>query len=83
MLYGSIFWEAAAAGWTSYAPLSNNDFLGGHGVDAWILGLHLVGISSVLGAINFIVTIHNMRAPGMSARAACRCSCGRSWSTRT
>ena len=66
VLYGSIFWEAPQAGWTAYAPLSNNNFLGGHGVDAWILGLHLVGISSVLGAINFIVTIQNMRAPGMS-----------------
>ena len=38
----------------------------GHGIDAWILALHLVGLSSILGAINFIVTIHNMRAPGMS-----------------
>ena len=66
VLYGSIFWEAPQAGWTAYAPLSNGSFLPGHGVDAWILGLHLVGISSVLGAINFIVTIHNMRSPGMS-----------------
>jgi cytochrome c oxidase subunit I len=66
VLYGSIFWEVASAGWTSYAPLSGNDFLGGHGVDAWIVSLHLIGISSVLGAINFVVTIQNMRAPGMS-----------------
>jgi cytochrome c oxidase subunit 1 len=66
VLYGSIFWEVASAGWTSYTPLSNNDFLGGHGVDAWIVSLHLIGISSVLGAINFVVTIHNMRSPGMS-----------------
>ena len=66
VLYGSIFWEAPQAGWTAYAPLSNGSFLPGSGVDAWILGLHLVGISSVLGAINFIVTIHNMRSPGMS-----------------
>ena len=66
VLYGSIFFSAPAAGWTAYAPLSNATFMPGHGMDAWILSLHLVGLSSVLGAINFIVTIHNMRAPGMS-----------------
>jgi cytochrome c oxidase subunit I len=66
VLYGSIFFSPPASGWTAYAPLSNSTFMPGHGMDAWILSLHLVGLSSVLGAINFIVTIHNMRAPGMS-----------------
>jgi cytochrome c oxidase subunit I len=66
VLYGSLFFSAPAQGWTSYAPLSDDSFLPGHGVDAWILSLHLVGLSSILGAINFIATIHNMRAPGMS-----------------
>ena len=56
VLYGSIFFQAPAAGWTSYSPLSGVDFMPGHGIDAWILGLHLVGLSSILGAINFIVT---------------------------
>jgi cytochrome c oxidase subunit I len=65
-LYASIFWTPPAAGWTAYAPLSNSTFLPSHGMDAWILSLHLIGLSSILGAINFIVTIHNMRAPGMS-----------------
>jgi cytochrome c oxidase subunit I len=66
VLYTSLFFSAPAAGWTSYAPLSDDSFLPSHGIDAWILSLHLVGLSSILGAINFIVTIHNMRAPGMS-----------------
>jgi cytochrome c oxidase subunit I len=65
-LYASVFFTPPDAGWTAYAPLSNSTFLPGHGIDAWILSLHLVGLSSILGAINFIVTIHNMRAPGMS-----------------
>jgi len=57
---------AAKSGWYSYPPLSEKLFSPGTGQDLWILSLHLVAISSLVGAINFIVTIHNMRAPGMS-----------------
>jgi cytochrome c oxidase subunit 1 len=57
---------AASAGWTAYPPLSLKEFSGGPGVDMWILGVHLAGVSSITGAINFIVTIMNMRAPGMN-----------------
>ena len=57
---------AAKSGWYGYPPLSENFFSPGNGQDLWILSLHLVGISSLVGAINFICTIHNMRAPGMS-----------------
>src|SRR6266550_796366 len=59
---------AASAGWTSYAPLSEDRALGsvGSGQDLWIMGLTLIGTSSILGGINFLVTIFKMRAPGMT-----------------
>jgi len=55
---------AACAGWTAYPPLSEQ--CPGHGQDLWILAIHLTGVSSLIGAINFIVTIHNMRTRGMT-----------------
>jgi cytochrome c oxidase subunit I len=64
--YASIFFEPPQAGWTMYPPLSDDVFSGGGGVDAWIFLIHLTGISSIVGAINFIATIHNMRTRGMS-----------------
>jgi cytochrome c oxidase subunit 1 len=69
MLYSSfILGGAPAAGWFAYAPLSENlgeTYSPGHGMDYWILGLTLTGVASIAGAVNFIVTILNMRAPGM------------------
>ena len=55
---------AANTGWTAYPPLSLA--AQGNGQDLWILSLHIMTLSSMAGAINFIVTIHNMRARGMS-----------------
>ena len=55
----------AGVGWTVYAPLSTYG-QPGPSVDMAIFALHLAGASSVLGAMNFITTIFNMRAPGMS-----------------
>jgi cytochrome c oxidase subunit I len=65
LLIGS-FWVpggAPAAGWTMYAPLSTQM---GPGMDLSIFAIHLAGASSIMGAINIIVTILNMRAPGMT-----------------
>jgi cytochrome c oxidase subunit I len=67
VLYLSFFSKggAASAGWTSYVPLSTLHSPGS-GQDLWILSLHILSISSLVGAINFIVTVTNMRAVGMS-----------------
>jgi cytochrome c oxidase subunit I len=56
---------AAHAGWTAYPPLSDTHS-SGNGQDYWILGLHILSLASLVGAINFIVTIHNMRTAGMT-----------------
>ncbi|WP_240687956.1 cytochrome c oxidase subunit I [Pseudalkalibacillus hwajinpoensis] len=55
---------AADAGWTGYAPLSTTS--PGNGVDFYVLGLQVSGIGTLIGGINFLVTIINMRAPGMT-----------------
>ena len=68
VLYGSYFASGGTArsGWTSYVTLSGILYSPGHGQDYWILALHILSISSLVGAINLIATIHNMRAPGMT-----------------
>jgi cytochrome c oxidase subunit I len=65
VFYGSIFFNPPECGWTCYAPLSETQYLPNGGVDAWIFLIHLTGLSSLAGAINFYATIANMRAPGM------------------
>ncbi len=54
---------ATAAGWTLYAPLSVQM---GPGMDLAIFAVHIMGASSIMGSINIIVTILNMRAPGLT-----------------
>jgi cytochrome c oxidase subunit I len=58
----------AAAGWTSYAPLSANPVYTGvdWGQNLWCISLIILGFSSMMGAINYITTTINMRAPGMT-----------------
>ncbi|MBA3349845.1 MAG: cytochrome c oxidase subunit I, partial [Actinobacteria bacterium] len=64
-LYSSfILGGAADGGWFGYAPLNRE--LPGNGMTYYSLGLQILGIASLAGAVNFIVTILNMRAPGMT-----------------
>jgi cytochrome c oxidase subunit 1 len=56
---------APNGGWFGYAPNTSIVFSPGHNIDFWILGLQILGIASTIGALNLIVTILNMRAPGM------------------
>ena len=70
-LFGGIFLNlswflggAPDAGWTSYASLSLES--PGHGIDFYTLGLQIAGFGTLISGINFLVTIINMRAPGMT-----------------
>ena len=54
---------APAAGWTVYVPLATQM---GPGMDLGIFALHILGASSIMGSINIVVTVLNMRAPGMT-----------------
>lgn len=66
LLMSSFFEAGAGTGWTLYPPLSALQGHSGPSVDFAIFSLHLSGASSIAGAINFIVTIINMRSPGMT-----------------
>jgi cytochrome c oxidase subunit 1 len=64
-LFASGIENGAGTGWTIYPPLSSIQSHSGPSVDLAIFALHLSGVSSLLGAMNFITTILNMRAPGI------------------
>ena len=69
MLYASFpfgMGDLPAGGWTSYVPLTTAKFSPGLGQTFWVLAIQLIGLSSILGALNFIVTIFTLRAPGMT-----------------
>jgi cytochrome c oxidase subunit I len=55
----------AAVAWTAYPPLST-EYFQGTGMDLWIIGLAVVGIAGILGAVNLVTTIFRMRMPGMT-----------------
>ncbi|GMQ80445.1 MAG: cytochrome c oxidase subunit I [Planctomycetia bacterium] len=70
-MIASFFVEggAAAAGWTSYPPLSaltEAAPASGHGQTLWLIGITFVGVSSMMGSVNYLTTIIQMRAPGMT-----------------
>ncbi len=61
----SFFTGAPDGGWFAYPPLTGKEFSPGTGMEHWILGLAVLGTSSIISSVNFIVTILNLRAPGM------------------
>jgi cytochrome c oxidase subunit I len=72
-LAGALFLHASFlvgavpdGGWFGYANLTSKQFSPGHAIDFWMLGIQILGIASMLAGFNFIVTIVNMRAPGMT-----------------
>ena len=57
---------APNAGWFGYANLTSSQYSPGLNVDFWVIGLQILGIASLAAAVNFFVTIVNLRAPGMT-----------------
>ncbi|HET6845602.1 MAG TPA: cytochrome c oxidase subunit I [Anaerolineales bacterium] len=70
LFLNSSFFSGGAPndGWFSYAPLTEKIFSDTHGIDFWSMGILMLGIATTIGSINFIVTIIQLRAPGMSFR---------------
>ncbi|MDA8140879.1 MAG: cytochrome o ubiquinol oxidase subunit I [Desulfobacteraceae bacterium] len=58
--------EFSKAGWSGYAPLTEQQYSPGTGVDYWLWAFQIAGVGSLLTSINFLVTIIKMRAPGMT-----------------
>src|SRR5437763_10875210 len=66
MLSSFLFGKAPDGGWFAYTPLVDKTFAPGINLDFWGLAIVFVGISTTVGAVNFIVTTFKMRAPGMT-----------------
>ncbi len=71
-LFGGIFLNLSLVmglaphnGWFGYAPLTGEQYSPGLNMDFWVLSLQILGIASIMGGVNFITTIINLRAPGM------------------
>jgi cytochrome c oxidase subunit I len=72
-LFGGVFFNSswflgggADGGWFAYAPNTSAVFSPGHGMDFYAIGLQITGIATLVGAVNLIATVINMRAPGMT-----------------
>ena len=61
-----LFGHAPNGGWFGYVPLTTRTYSPGINIDFWVIGLQILGISSLAAGFNFITTIINLRAPGMS-----------------
>jgi cytochrome c oxidase subunit 1 len=61
-----FFGAAPNGGWFGYAPLTTMQYSPGLNIDFWVIGLQILGVSSLAASFNFITTIVNMRAPGMN-----------------
>src|SRR5690606_20454550 len=71
-LFGALFMNASFffgaapnGGWFGYAPLTSQTYSPGLNIDFWSVGIQILGVSSIMGGVNFITTIINLRAPGM------------------
>jgi cytochrome c oxidase subunit 1 len=66
-MYSSfVFGGAPNFGWFSYAPGTEKFYSPTHGMDFWVLGILMLGLATTIGSLNFIVTIIQLRAPGLS-----------------
>jgi cytochrome c oxidase subunit 1 len=72
-LFGALFFNSswflgggADGGWFNYAPNNSVTFSPGHGIDFYAVGLIITGIASTVSAVNLIITVINVRAPGMT-----------------
>jgi cytochrome c oxidase subunit 1 len=67
-IYGSLLYRPSEAGFAALPPLSENIFLNTRGVDTWVVGTALAVLGFVCFAVNLVVTLHTLRAPGMAWR---------------
>ena len=72
-LFGAIlmhvsFFKGSApdVGWFAYAPLTSSEYTPSNSVDYWVLGLQIMGVGTLAAGFNFVITILNLRAPGMT-----------------
>ncbi|HEY5087400.1 MAG TPA: cbb3-type cytochrome c oxidase subunit I, partial [Gemmatimonadaceae bacterium] len=61
-----LFGHGPNGGWFGYVPLTTRAYSPGINIDFWVIGLQILGVSSLAAGFNFITTIINLRAPGMS-----------------
>jgi cytochrome c oxidase subunit I len=66
-LYSSfLFASAPDGGWFAYVPMTDRAYSPGRNIDFWVIGVQLLGVSSIAASVNFVVTILRLRAPGMT-----------------